>query len=99
MGMKKKADKKYYVVLRGRKRGVFDSWELCEDQIMYFRKSLFKKVESLEKAAIYIMQNIIMDESPYFININGQETMYEDYILFMDTLEGMAIWDGTGTGK
>ena len=46
--MKKK--KKYYVVWRGHKKGVFNSWEDCKIQINNFKGAKYKSFENLKDA-------------------------------------------------
>jgi len=44
--------KKYYVVLKGRKKGIYDNWDNCKEQINNFPNALFKSFETLESAKI-----------------------------------------------
>ncbi|MGV3558817.1 ribonuclease H1 domain-containing protein [Larkinella arboricola] len=37
---------KYYVVWKGRQKGVYDSWEACQEQIQNFPGALYKSFES-----------------------------------------------------
>ncbi len=42
--------KKYYVVWKGRKTGIFDNWEECEKQIYKFSGSEYKSFKTKEEA-------------------------------------------------
>ena len=44
------AKQKYYVVWKGRNRGVFNSWEACSAQVNGFTGAEYKSFESLEAA-------------------------------------------------
>jgi len=44
------SSKKYYAVLKGRKTGIFDSWEQCEEQIKGFSGALYKSFKSRGQA-------------------------------------------------
>jgi len=44
------AKKKYYVVWEGRKTGIFDSWNDCNEQINGFKKARYKSFKTLEMA-------------------------------------------------
>jgi ribonuclease HI len=41
---------KYYVVWKGRKPGIYLSWEECQKQVIGFSNALFKSFKSLEEA-------------------------------------------------
>ncbi len=78
--------KRYYVVCRGRKLGIFDSWYQCKDQVDGYRGAQYKSFEKLESAVIYIEQNMPGGEC-YILKINGEDKFYHDYLQFMDALE------------
>jgi ribonuclease HI len=42
--------KKYYTVLKGRKTGIFTSWEECEEQVKGFSGALYKSFKTREEA-------------------------------------------------
>lgn len=44
------APKKYYAVLKGRKTGVFTSWEECEEQVKGFSGALYKSFKTMREA-------------------------------------------------
>lgn len=45
---------KYYAVKVGRKTGIFNSWDECNQQVKGFSGAQFKKFESLDQAKAYI---------------------------------------------
>jgi len=46
--------KKYYAVKKGRKTGIFETWEECKDQVYGFPNSEFKSFKSKEDAINYL---------------------------------------------
>ena len=46
--------KKYYVVLRGRQRGIFDNWGDCQDSIAGYKGADYQGFCDLESAAEYM---------------------------------------------
>jgi ribonuclease HI len=44
--------KKYYVVLKGRKIGIFPSWEACEEQVKGFSNAQYKSFKTREEAEL-----------------------------------------------
>lgn len=77
---------KYYVVCSGRKLGIFDTWTKCNEQIQFFKHSMFKSFTSLERALIYIGQEMPGGEK-YVIQIHGRDDFCHDYNIFVDRLE------------
>jgi ribonuclease HI len=61
----KKVSQKYYAVLRGRKLGIFLSWEECQEQIQGFSHAKFKsfqtKVEAETALGIYLKASLFPD--------------------------------------
>lgn len=87
--MKSRKNKNYYVVIRGRNVGVFDNWPECEEQILYYHKAFYKKVESLDQAMGLICEHMWSD-GPYFIHIGRYNKRFSHYDMFLDCLERMA---------
>lgn len=44
------AKKKYYVVWKGVKPGIYDSWDSCKEQVMNFEGAIYKSFDSIESA-------------------------------------------------
>lgn len=49
--------KRYYVVLKGRRCGIFQTWEDCEAQVKGFKGSKYKGFKDLEQAEQWIKEN------------------------------------------
>ena len=49
--------KKYYAVAKGRKTGIFNSWEDCKKQVDGFSSAVYKSFESEAEAKKYISSN------------------------------------------
>jgi ribonuclease HI len=45
----------YYVVHKGKKRGIFNSWEECKPNIFGCKKPIFKKFDNLEDAKNFLL--------------------------------------------
>jgi len=61
------ASKKYYAVLKGRKTGVFTSWEECEVQVKGLSGALYKSFKTMTEAEVYLG---ILDQG--FLDLNEQ---------------------------
>lgn len=44
------AQRKYYAVMKGRKTGIFTSWEKCEEQVKGFKGAIYKSFSTREEA-------------------------------------------------
>lgn len=66
---------KYYAVRNGRRPGIFESWEECQEQTHGYKGATFKSFERLEDAEAY-MQRPEPAEPP--IEINGLPFAYID---------------------
>lgn len=82
--------KKYYVVCKGRKMGIFDSWYDCNEQVYCYRNAKYKSFEKLELAMIYIVNNMPNGEN-YVLKINGMDKYFYDYHLFVDALGSILV--------
>ena len=51
------AKKQYYVVLKGRTPGIYQTWEDCEKQVKKFKGAKFKGFATMEQAQQYIQEN------------------------------------------
>jgi viroplasmin and RNaseH domain-containing protein len=59
---------KYYAVKNGRKRGIFDNWDECQQQISSFKGAIFKSFLTLNEAQNYLEEEKISKESLNSIN-------------------------------
>jgi len=88
---------KYYVVAKGRKTGVFNTWNECEEQVKGFKGASFKSYHNLEEAQFAFkndldegkMLNVEIDEAYKTMNING---------LVIAPIDGICI-DGACSGN
>ena len=48
--MSKKSKKKYYVVWKGKKPGIYYNWEECQKQINGFKNAKYKSFKSIAQA-------------------------------------------------
>lgn len=48
------ATKKYYAVLKGKKTGIFDTWEDCKKLVQGFSGAVYKSFKTLEEAEDYL---------------------------------------------
>ena len=51
------AKKQYYVVIKGRTPGIYQTWEDCEKQVKGYKGSKFKGFKNIEEAQQYIADN------------------------------------------
>lgn len=49
--------KRYYVVLVGRKQGIFTTWEETEQYVKGYKGSKFKAFKTMEEVEQYIEEN------------------------------------------
>ena len=49
--------KKFYVVLKGRRCGIFQTWEDCEAQVKGYKGSKYKGFSTIEQAQNWIIEN------------------------------------------
>ena len=49
--------KKYYVVLKGRRQGIFTTWADCEAQVKGYKGAKYKGFKDLESAQDWILEN------------------------------------------
>ena len=58
MRRKKMASKKkYYCIIRGRKQGIFTSWEEVEQYVKGYKGAKYKGFKDLESAQDWILEN------------------------------------------
>lgn len=51
------AKKQYYVVLKGRTPGIYQTWDDCKEQVNGFKGSKFKGFATIQEAEQYIEEN------------------------------------------
>lgn len=55
-------NKKYYVVLKGKKTGIFNSWNECKKNVLGFSGAVYKSFGDLESANEYFKNGILDDK-------------------------------------
>ncbi|MGM0378391.1 MAG: viroplasmin family protein [Bacillota bacterium] len=53
--------KKYYAVKKGRKNGIYNSWEECKKQVYKYKNAEYKSFKSLDKAKNFMNDSNIED--------------------------------------
>jgi ribonuclease HI len=48
----------YYAVKKGQKTGIFESWELCKEQVQGFKGAQFKKFKTKQEADDYMKDKV-----------------------------------------
>lgn len=61
---------KYYVVKKGRRVGIFNSWSKCEEQVKGFPNAVFKSFSSLEDAKKYYNDQAEVQKNTSIDNID-----------------------------
>lgn len=82
--------KKFYAVKIGRVKGIFNSWQDCQKQVLNFKNASFKSFDNLEDAKKFLKddKNILDNEKFDFKNINEKEAIaFIDGSYKKDTLE------------
>lgn len=80
--------KNYYVVLRGRKKGIFDAWNECSKQVVRYSNASYQGFSRLMDAVEYIKADMESD-SRYILKIHGYDKWFNDYNSFIFELEQM----------
>ncbi len=80
------SSKKIYVVIKGKERGIYDSWDDCFDMVNRYRGAVYKGFRDPFSAVDYIFEEMEYG-GPYLISVNGTERHYEDYYDFISDAE------------
>ncbi|XP_046453047.1 ribonuclease H1-like isoform X2 [Daphnia pulex] len=51
----------FYAVVKGRKTGLFHTWEECESHVENFAGAHFQKFDSQEKAETFLKDSLLVD--------------------------------------
>ncbi len=73
--------KKYYVVLRGRQRGIFDNWGDCQDSIAGYKGADYQGFCDLESAAEYMEG--ICTSGRFLMVLRGRWKCYHNFDEFI----------------
>lgn len=77
--------KKYYVVIKGRRRGIYDCWEECRCQVEDYYGAVYRGFETLEDAVSYIEEKMTEPEC-YYLNIHGIKELYRNLNDFINRI-------------
>ena len=74
--------KKYYVVVRGRVRGIFLSWDDCKASVTAYPKASYKSFEGAQEALDYLLDALDKEDSQYCKGENqeGSDTIIRSKI-------------------
>lgn len=94
------AKKKFYVVWKGRKPGIYTSWDACKQQIHGFQGARYKSFPTKEEAEIAFSNGRAITEIPS----EKKSTTYENDSISVDAacsgnpgdMEYQGVWTGTG---
>ncbi|MBE5961056.1 MAG: hypothetical protein E7256_06655 [Lachnospiraceae bacterium] len=88
------AKRKYYAVKIGRNPGVYDTWDLCEEQVKGFTGSKYKAFNTKEEAEAYI--------SSESVDTNAEKTMPADNISYPEKenqISDVSVYIASATAK
>jgi len=78
----------YYAVVNGRNNGIFLTWNECNNSVKGYKKSLYKKFNTIEEAEVFIQinqENNSMEEAGNFIQINNKYIDFTpEYYVYTD---------------
>lgn len=80
------SSKKYYVIIRGRKKGIYDDWFECQSVVESSPHPWYKGFINLQDAVDYI-EDYMYQDSKYVIKIHGYDKWFNDYNSFIYELE------------
>ena len=69
-----------YIVLVGRKPGLYDTWEECKEQTLKYSGARFRKVETCKEAIDYCIDaynKLITPDIPLDSEIDNEELPWE----------------------
>lgn len=78
-------EKKYYVVAKGKKCGIYEDYYDCQTQIENYPNALWRVCPSLALAYDYLIQNLEICDC-YEIKIRGFSWRFQEYHSFLDFL-------------
>jgi ribonuclease H-related protein len=70
---------KYYAVKRGRKEGVYTSWDECKEQVNGFQNALYKSFPSYEEA-----ENFVVGKGTFVSSEKIEEKQISDITAYID---------------
>ena len=65
------SNKKFYAVKNGRKKGIFNTWAECQEQVKGFKGAKFKSFSSLEEAENFIKDDTTEIDTSLLAYVDG----------------------------
>ena len=86
----------FYAVKKGKIKGIFDNWELCQQQVKGFKNSQYKKFKTKEEAIDYINDDTIVIKQ---IEPNGHKIIEPETSKQYVYCDGSCIYNGKSNAK
>lgn len=91
---------KYYGVLVGRKKGVFETWDECNEQVKGFKDAKFKSFFSRQEAEMYVAGLEVGESLDFYWDLEHERHVFTDGSFNKDTnTVGFAYVELRGKGK
>lgn len=88
--------KKYYVVLKGKKTGIFNSWQECQKNVFGFSGAIYKSFDDLEEANKYLNSfSSNNNQNKSINNLMTNEQVNKDVKKFLQKGYTIAFVDGS----
>lgn len=84
---------KYYVILKGKKTGIFTSWEECKKNVLGFNNAVYKSFDDLESANQYFNSNKTL--ITHTSNSYSNDEVNDDVNTFLQKGYTIAFVDGS----
>ncbi|MBD5446043.1 MAG: reverse transcriptase-like protein [Mycoplasma sp.] len=91
-------NKKYYVVLKGKKTGIFNSWNECKKNVLGFSGAIYKSFGNLESANEYFKNGSFVNKEVKFSKITNS-LVEKDVELFLQKGYTISFVDGSYNQK
>ena len=95
---------KYYAVRRGRKIGVFTSWDKCKEQVNGYENASFKSFATREEAEAFILHKKIFTKCPKMCayvdgSFNAHKKVYGYGVVMVHENKVLEKFHGSGNDK
>lgn len=77
----------FYVVCRGRRIGIYDSWKKCSEYTYGFPDAIYKKCDSIDESIEFAEEHMPKDYQYYNILVGDLHRTCNSYETFKDVLE------------
>lgn len=90
----------HYAVLRGRKPGIYNTWEECEQQVKGFSRAKFKKFSKLSDVSIIIFWDVrIKIQAKRFLSDSSSHALATRYRTVLPSVDLDTSSDDKRTSK